>query len=168
MTCRVLSHTDLWLYLLLLLIAGCDEGLRPQVVVTNGQMSGLITFVHWDSAGTVEDIRIVAFRVFPPANVVEEVLQGRAVVYPPLGAGALVETGADSIRYVVTLPPGTYPYVVVAQQFGPEVLTDWRAVGQFDLDTNLVEPSPVVIRAGETTPDVDIRVDFATPPPPPR
>lgn len=154
------------MYLLLFLIAGCDEGLKPPVVVTNGQMSGLITFVNWDSADTLFDIRLVAFRVFPPGDVVQEVLQGRAVVYPPLGAGALVETGADSIRYIVTLPPGAYPYVVVAQQFGPDVLTNWRAVGQFDLDTNLVEPSPVVIRAGETTPGVDIRVDFTHPPPP--
>lgn len=169
MLARILLSSRSLMLMALFLVAGCDEGLKPpdSVSTTNGEMSGLITFTNWDFAGTVEDIRIVAFRVFPPANVVEEVLQGRAVVYPPLGSGALVEAGADSFRYSVTLAAGIYPYVVVAQRFGPNVLTDWRPVGQYDLDSNLTIPSPVTIVAGEGTSNIDIAVDFANLPPPP-
>ncbi|MCZ6776831.1 MAG: hypothetical protein O7D34_10285 [Ignavibacteria bacterium] len=63
------------------------------------------------------------------------------------------------------MPATTYPYVVIAQQFGPDLMMDWRAVGQYDLDTILAEPSPVVVTAGDTLDGIDILVDFANLPP---
>ena len=130
-------------------------------------MGGTVTFAHWDSAGTVLDVRLVAFRDFPPRDVVREVLQGRAMVYPPLGGAELAAPGTDTVSYLFTLPAGTYAYVAVAQQFGPDVMSNWRAVGQYDLDPNLAVPSPVTVAAGETTAAVDIHVDFTRLPPPP-
>ena len=46
-------------------------------------------------------------------------------------------------------------------------MMDWRAVGQYDLDTILTEPSPVVVTANDTLDGIDILVDFANLPPPP-
>lgn len=151
-----------------LLFAGCDGGLEPKgTSATTGTFTGLITFQNWQVADSVYDMRLIAFRVFPPANIVEEVLQGRAVVHPPLGGQQLASRGEDSLRYELTVAPGTFPYVVIAQQFGPNILADWRPVGQYDLDTNYAEPSPVHVVAGGVTSGIDIRVDFAHPPPPP-
>lgn len=166
------SHLNARLLLpVLLALAGvtCDDGLGPPLpaATTPGALTGVVRFLNWDSAGTVVDMRVVAFRVFPPQDVITEVLQGRAVVHPPVGGPALVTGTPDSVAVLFALPPGLYPYVVVAQQFGPSVSTDWRPVGQYDLDADPSAPSPVTIAAGETTRAVNITVDFTRLPPPP-
>jgi hypothetical protein len=152
-------------------LSGCDKGLSPSISapppIPMGHMSGVIRYQHWPPRDSLHDLRLVAFRVFPPSNILGEVLLGRAVVYPPLGDTALVPFFVDSLRYRFILPAGEYKYVVVAQQYGPIVTTDWRAVGQYDLDTNLVVPSPVTIAADDTSRNIDINVDFRNPPPPP-
>lgn len=157
------------LVLLVLMLAGCDKGLSPTPPPPppTGYMSGVLRYQHWPPRDSLLDLRLVAFTVFPPTNIVNEVLLGRAVVYPPLGDTALVPFFVDSLRYVFALPAAEYKYVVVAQQFGPTVTTDWRAVGQYDLDSNLAIPSPVTIIDDDTTRDVDINVDFTNPPPQP-
>lgn len=144
-------------------LIGCNEGLAPRVE-TSG-ISGTIRYKNWPPRDSLRDLRLVAFKVFPPGNIVQEVLQGRAIVYPPIGDTALVPFYVDSIRYTAPLPPGRYEYVVVAQQFGPNIFTDWRPVGQYDLDTNYAVPSPVVVLEGTLTRFVDINVDFRNPPP---
>jgi len=147
----------------------CDEGLAPSPTPAHpfGAFSGTIQFVNWDSAGTVVDLRLVAFRTFPPNDILQEVIQGRAFVFPPLGAGQLVPVGTDSLNYTVMLSAGDYQYITVAQQFGPDVMTDWRPVGQYDLDSNLAVPSLITVVSGDTVIDVNIFVDFDNPPPPP-
>jgi hypothetical protein len=57
--------------------------------------------------------------------------------------------------------------VAVAQQFGPDVMSNWRAVGQYDLDSNLAVPSAVTVTERETVTGIDITVDFDNLPPPP-
>jgi hypothetical protein len=152
-------------------LSGCDKGLSPSAPppppIPMGYISGIIRYQHWPSRDSLHDLRLVAFRIFPPSNIVNEVLLGRAVVYPPLGDTALVPFFVDSLRYLFILPAAEYKYVVVAQQYGPTITTDWRAVGQYDLDTNLAVPSPVTIAANDTSRNININVDFRNPPPTP-
>jgi hypothetical protein len=167
---RTGRHLVATLGILLILQSGCDEGLAPPETTgqpATGSFTGLVTFIGWSAVDSLYDLRLVAFTVFPPTDVIDEVLQGRAVVYPPLGAGPLAMRGADSITYTLDLSPGVYPYVAIAQQFGPDLFADWRPVGQYDLDTNLAVPSPVSVSAGASTTGIDIRVDFENPPPDP-
>jgi hypothetical protein len=154
---------------LMLLAAGCDQGLKPpdEPTPAPGVLAGTVRFVNWDSAGTVTDLRLVVFASFPPGDIIQEVLEGRATVYPPLGGGALAVPGTDAVSYALNLAPGTYPYIAVAQQFGPDVMRDWRAVGQYDLDTNLAVPSSITIISGTRLDSIDILVDFENLPPPP-
>ncbi len=154
---------------LALLLSSCDKGLSPSAAgptVSMGYMSGMIRYQHWPPGDSLVDLRLVVFRVFPPTNIVNEVLLGRAVVYPPLGGSAL-PFYVDSLLYEFSLPAGEYQYVAIAQQFGPAISTDWRAVGQYDLDSNLFIPSPVMIVENDTTYDINFNVDFTNPPPPP-
>jgi hypothetical protein len=154
-------------YLLLAVwAAGCDEGLGPNPLPT-GSFSGLITYRNWPPLDSLHDLRLVAFKTYPPTDVFAEVAGGNAFVYPPIGDTALVPFFVDSLRYTATLPPGRYAYVAVAQQYGPSISTDWRAVGQYATDTSAVAPSPIEIVASDTLRDVNITVDFAHPPPQP-
>jgi len=164
-----MSARTLFLVTFLVVVFGCDKGISPsaQPPPPAGYMSGTIRYRHWPSSDSLIDLRIVAFSLFPPSNIVNEVLAGRAAVYPPLGDSALVPFYVDSLSYAFSLSSGEYQYVAVAQQFGPNITSDWRAVGQYDLDSNLVVPSPVTINPNDTTAHVDINVDFDNPPPPP-
>ena len=167
-TTRVIAKS---LWLLFFALLSCDQGLAPSTQMVSGLptgFSGLITFRNWQSADSLYDLRLVAFSVFPPGDIVNEVLQGKALVYPPLQSSeTLTDRGTDSLMYLVNATAKTYPYVVVAQRYGPDLYNDWRPVGQYDLDTNLTVPSPVVVVNSHITPDIDITVDFANPPPPP-
>ena len=140
---------------LFLVSLGCDHGLAPRPV---SGIQGTITFQNWPLADSLYDLRLVVFRTFPPTNVVLEVLSGQAFVFPPIDSTHLPYF-VDRVDYFLELPPGRYAYVVVAQQYGPNVFTDWRAVGQYDVDTDSL-PSPVVVPEGEVVPSVDIQVDF--------
>ncbi|MDH3251614.1 MAG: hypothetical protein OEM41_02415, partial [Ignavibacteria bacterium] len=91
-------------------ITACNKGIEsePQAATGPGAMTGLVTYRNWPSPDSLRDLRIVAFRSFPPVDIVTEVLQSRAVVYPPLGDTALVPFFVDSLRYKFTLEAGTY------------------------------------------------------------
>jgi hypothetical protein len=146
----------------------CNQGLEPVEPGTAvSAVAGTIRYRNWPPPDSLLDLRIVAFREFPPGNIVASVLSGQAAVYPPLGDTSLVPFYVDSVRYGFALDPGTYEYVTVVQQFGQNLFTDWRAVGQYDLDTNLEVPSPILVPAADTLRDVNISVDFSHPPPPP-
>lgn len=151
-----------------LLLIRCDGGLAPNGPEEGpGYVRGLITYRNWPPSDSLRDLRIVLFKTFPPDNIVSSVLSGNAVVYPPLGDTSLVPFYVDSLRFGFSLPAGTYPYVIVAQQYGPAVTRQWRPVGQYDLDSDLAIPSPVTIVGGDTLSGVDIAVDFDNPPPMP-
>jgi hypothetical protein len=149
-------------------VVSCDGGLAPPERAAGPPfVSGLITYRNWPAADSIVDLRLVLFRNFPPGDIVQEVLSGRAVVYPAIGDTSLIPFFVDSLAYLFTAPSGTYAYAVVAQQFGPNVQEDWRAVGQYDLDFDLSVPSPVTLTDGDTTRGIDIAVDFLNPPPTP-
>lgn len=151
-------------------LLSCDKGLEPQSGQSSGRtsaISGLVTYKNWPSPDSLRDLRIVLFRTFPPGNIIAEVLNGTAVVYPPLGDTALVPFYVDSLRFAFGLPSGVYEYVAVVQQYGPSVTNHWRPVGQYDLDTSLSVPTPVTIPVSDTLRNVDIAVDFIHRPPMP-
>ena len=164
-----------WLIVLFVALFSCDKGLGPSSTTTQqqppppmGYMTGLVRFQHWPPADSLFDLRIVSFRSFPPGNILLEVQLGRAIVYPSLGDPSHLPFYVDSLRYTYSLPTGEFQYVVVAQRFGPGITTDWRAVGQYDIDSSVAGPSAVAIAANDTVFGVDISVDFDNPPSPSR
>lgn len=163
--------SGLTLRVLCLIVLSCNGGLEPPSTsgpATGGSFAGLITFLNWGAVDTLYDLRLVAFTSFPPGDIVTDVLQGRAVVYPALqNENPLALRGTDSLMYTVIAPARTFPYVVVAHRFGPDAFNDWRPVGQYDLDTNFSVPSSMIVEVGRITSGVDIVVDFANPPPVP-
>ena len=114
------------LALSLAVLFACDKGVSPsaQPPPPAGYMSGTIRYQNWPPRDSLVDLRLVAFSLFPPTNIVNEVLAGRAAVYPALGDTSHLPFIVDSVKYLFSLSPGTYEYVAVAQQFGPNITSD--------------------------------------------
>ncbi len=149
-----------------LLFFGCsDHGLEPEPSVEPG-FGGVIYYRNWPPLDSLKDLRIVAFRDFPPQSIVGDIISGRAFVFPKLGESHL-PFFVDSTAYSFFVPPGRYAYVAVAQQFGDSLFRDWRAVGQYDLDSDVTIPSAVEVSDNTFVSRVNIFVDFWNPPPTP-
>lgn len=160
------KYRYLWAVVLVCVHLSCEQGLEPEPPPKYG-ISGTVHLTNWPSADSVIDLRVVAFKQYPSGDIIGDVLQGKAKFTPQ----TLGPYGAASIPYELILeplPPGIFEYIAVAQQFGPNILRDWRAVGIYEDtgDTSRV-PLPLFVPANEILSGVDIWVDFRNPPPPP-
>jgi hypothetical protein len=157
------------LALICIIFASCDQGLSPQAP---GQqtppygISGTIHFRNWPPADSIVDLRVVSFKNYPAGDIFNEVLQGRAGY-----TSTLQPYGADSVSYTLILSPiptGPFAYTVVAQRYGQNINTDWRAVGEFHAAGDTLHPGVIVVPADSIVPGINIDVDFNHPPPPPQ
>lgn len=156
---------------LFLLSPGCDSELGP--VGGPSGFSGILRFKNWPVPDSVLDMRIVAFETYPSdsAGILASLLSGHGAVYPAINTK--FPTFVDSLPYEFTTTDGTnlqvtaYQYVIVAQQFGPKVLTDWRPVGVYPAAPGSFIPAPVRVILHHVISGIDIQVDFQNPPPKP-
>ena len=151
-------------FFLLISIYTCDHGLHPPTESSSAKtgISGLILYNNWPPADSIFELRLVVFRDFPPTNIVAELLNQRAFVYPALADSSLPYF-VDTTSYILELTADTYEYIVVAQQYGPDLYADWRVVGQYDTNPDPL-PSSVTVKKGELIENININVDFANPP----
>ena len=154
--------------LLLLMIAGLaaceDHGLSP---VTDGQTPGFGGVIHirstWPPQDSVRDLRIAAFRNYPPRDILTEVVSGTAVFSDEL------PYGVDSIPYRVQGESmnGVFGYIVVAQNYGPDPFQQWKAVGVYTVTGDVNTPSALDLGSGRFLRGIDVDVDFINLPPQP-
>lgn len=155
----------------LLCSSGCDTGLTP--LNEPSGFRGVIRFKNWPSPDSVREIRIVAFEEFPTdsTGIIATLATGRAAVYPELDQR--LPTFVDSIEYEFTTKLGinlqlrNYAYIILAQQYGPNVFTDWRPAGVYTARTNTFDPAPIRVLLHRIAQNIDIDVDFRNPPPRP-
>jgi hypothetical protein len=118
-------------------------------------------------------MRIVVFESYPTdsAGILATLLAGHGAVFPAIGTK--FPAFVDSLPYTFTTTDGTnlqvrsYDYVIVAQQFGPNVLTDWSPVGVYPAAPGTFVPAPVRVILHHVIQGIDIQVDFHNPPPKP-
>jgi len=141
----------------------CDHGLAPLPVepeAVKAGFGGVIRYIgKWPPPDSLKDLRLVAFLNFPPQDIVSEVISGKAKVYPPLGESSL-PFNVDSTRYEFFVDPGTYQYIAVAQQYGPNVFADWKAVGMYHTTSEPNQPASVTVPPNVFVTGIDIMVDF--------
>jgi len=155
--------------------SGCDTGLEPPTGESG--FSGVIRFTNWPStADSVRELRLVAFEEYPSdsTGIIYALLSGRAAVYPPdLSSKGSLPKFVDTVAYTfntkngINLQVQTYAYIVVAQQYGPNIFTDWRPAGVYSTQPNSFEPAPVRVLLHRVATNIDIQVDFHNPPPKP-
>jgi len=153
------------LLILSVLFLSCDHGLKPPEVGAPVEyeepgFGGTVYFKgNWPD--TVYDLRVVAFRKYPPQNIINEVLQGNAKFSETL------QRRVDSTKYEVLADTGKWEYIVVALQYGPNIFSDWRAVGVYDTTPEDTIPTPIYIPYGKFLRGININCDFNNPPPQP-
>jgi hypothetical protein len=160
------SEVILVFCLLALFVSGCDEGIAPEekvtIVKTKG-IGGTIYFANWPPQDSVRDLRLVAFFSYPPGDIVDDVLNGRARY-----TDKLEPYGADSISYLLdmtTIYIDTLKFIAVGQQYGPNIQTDWRLVGVYFSGGDSSLPGIVVMHQDSVINGVNISVDFNKLPP---
>ena len=147
--------------LILVILFACDHGIDPEDVEAPLQgVSGTIYYHNWPQQSTLLDLRLIVFKNYPPVNIFSEITQGNAVVHPPLGSPDNLPYFEDSTDFTVTLEEGYYGYVVVAQQYGPDILKDWRAVGQYDTTLHDTIPTAITIEKDSPLEGINVIVDF--------
>ena len=147
-------------------LLGCTHGLEP-ISVQPG-FSGTVRFISaWPPPDSVHDIRVVAFYHYPPQNIIGDVLGGNAKVYPPIGTSAPAFF-VDTLSYNFTLDSAAvFQYVVVAMQYGPNLLSDWKVVGAYGYSHGVGSPKSVTVKPNSFISGIDIDVDFKNTPPTP-
>lgn len=149
---------------------GCDGGLEPPTGESG--FSGVVRFKNWPSADSVRELRLVVFEEYPSdsSGVISALLAGRAAVYP---ADSSLPKFVDTVAYTfntdngINLQVQEYAYVIVAQQYGPNLFTDWRPAGVYAMRPNSFEPALLRVLLHRVATNIDIHVDFNNPPPRP-
>ena len=150
---------------LMLLIFSCDEGLSPEETEPEiSGVSGTVYFINWPPPNsappdTVFDIRLIIFPNFPPADFADEIISGRAILFPGLN-DAKLPFPFDSLNYEIPLIPGTYEYFAVAHQFGSNLFNDWHVIGHYDTTPQDTLPTPLQITEGQMLRDINILANF--------
>lgn len=144
---------------LVLSFASCDHGLELPPAVKPG-FGGRISYRgKWPPPDSIKILAVVAFKHFPPSNIVGDVISGEAVFDTTL------KRNVEFQDFGFFTEPGTFEYIVVAQQYGPDIFSQWRVVGVYTEDPDRIRPKSVSVGKETFVPNVNISVDFDHLPP---
>ncbi len=149
----------------LLSAPGCEGGLSPESATdgTPGFGGEVVVLSNWPVRDSVVDMRVVAFRDYPPGNILSEIISGTAVFSDELEYGVSVQDYSIMAEGL----NGVFEYVAVAQQTGPQLDKDWIVVGVYTLSGDPSLPSPIDLGNGQYLENISIDVDFENLPPQP-
>lgn len=151
-------YVHLVLLTIFLFAAACETGLEPPPPEPEptGAIQGTITYSgNWPPANQLRQLFFVPLD-FKPTNLLEiltEFTQGNLNASDPLARNVDSDT-----FFVGDLDNGFYVYNIIANQFGPNQLTDWRPVGVYSDNDGIIEI------LGDTV-QIAIHVDFNNLPP---
>jgi len=162
---RILNRWHLF-FCLVVFFNACDHGLAPDDANEDLRtgIRGLITYTGtWPADSLIFDLRLVVFQNIPAdsSQIISDVVQGKAFIYPENLAESL-PFGVSMTPYEMTLEPGFYEYIVIAQQYGS--ILQWRLVGQYDTSPGDSLPTGINVIENSMLNNIDIRVDWDNPP----
>lgn len=150
---------------LVIFLNSCNEGLAPPPPIAKSYVNGMITYKggknKWPPLDSVKDIRVVAFKNYPPKNIIGEITSGDA--YFTGSMPKFADTSSYSIEF--SKPPLYIKYIAVAQQYGS--FLEWRAIGVYTISGDVTKPDSIFVIEGKTFNNININVDFDNLPPQP-
>ena len=157
-------------------LTGCSGGINPADFSHSAIISGEVRYVlgggadHFPPLDSLRDLRVVGFKSIPrDTNVVQIVGNGDAFFSATILDSSLASTHSFSFEIPQDkLGDSTLVlnYIAVAQQYGPNFLSDWRVIGLYSLE-KVNEPSAMIVTPGMRRTDVVINVDWHNLPPQP-
>ncbi len=155
-----------------ILLQGCDKGIEPGEPILPGGFRGSVTFSGTWPEG-IKRTHIVVFKN-PLLTANDFSIQNFAFIVDSIPyRDTLFSYNSledNFLADIITLYPGEYKYVAVAQSNTPEISflrKDWTVVGVYCFNDVQTNPKSLIIRSNQVTPDVNIKVDFNNPPPQP-
>ena len=148
-------------FILSLFILSCDHGLKPSGEKIQKPGFGGTIYFKGSWPDTVYEVRVVAFRIYPPEDIANEILQGRAKFTDEL------PLNVPSTDYKLFTEPGEWQYVITAMRYGEDILKDWMVIGVYDETPEDTIPTPVFVPENKFVRGIDMVCDFENPPPQP-
>lgn len=166
---------SLSIFLVLLLCASsCDHGIEPRPVLPEPPgFSGTVSFNNsWPDSIKRSFIVVFENPLLTPADFTIQNLKylSREI---PLGSTVYEFSSLDSAFIPAVpgpFPPGTYAYVAVVQQSTEELSLarrDWFVSGVYYANNDTTKPGTIVIPDSSFVRNINITVDFNSPPPQP-
>lgn len=152
------SITALLFITALILFTSCEGGLEPPPPESDplGAISGTVIYSgEWPPAEEFRELLFVPLKFKPTdfTQIVGEFLQGN------LRSSERLQPFVESEEFFVDeLENGVYVYNIIANQFGPNALADWRPLGVYEENDGLITIE------GDTV-NITIHVDFDNLPP---
>lgn len=158
--------------LLIISLAGCDQGIDPKPISEPTGFSGEVTFIG-DWPNDIQRTHIVTFKnpllsgndfnVFNLKYVSEEIPNGIQIYnYSSLDSAIIPENGF--------LKPGEYSYIAVAQSKTVELTlnrSDWFVAGLYYSPDDSTKPGRIITLEDSVLENINIICDFNNPPPQP-
>ena len=147
----------------------CDGGLEPEPpTFINLNIQFVEGAAAWPSPAenpdqdSIYDLRFVAFKSYPPQDILTELLSGNALFSESL------PLFKDSIQFdfLIEEIPVDLKYLVIAWQYGENLTSDWRVAGVYTITGDVEEPGELNIDESGYYP-VSIIVDWENLPPQP-
>ncbi len=142
--------------LLIVFLISCEGGLAPieQEPEPFGVIVGTVTYTgDWPPPNELQELVFVPLP-FKPQTFLEVILDLDNVRFSDR-----LQFNVDEDTFVIDeIENGTYIYNIIANQFGPNVFSDWRPLGVY------TENDGVITVEGDTT-YIQIDVDFNNLPP---
>ncbi|MGQ9819346.1 MAG: hypothetical protein ACUVQ1_05410 [Candidatus Kapaibacteriales bacterium] len=148
---------------MIFLLVGCQEGLSPLNQPETAYISGSLIVISgresWPSPDSALELRVVAFKDFPPKNIINEIVSGNAYFTDTL------HRFNDTISFVLKIdnPPVRINYLAGALRYG--TILDWKVLGFYTLDGK--NPQSLFLNGGDSLTNIKIFIDFYNLPPQP-
>lgn len=141
----------------------CDKGLEPQESKLPAVLIGKVKFINeWPKADSVFGIRAGAFKTPPTGDLIQEVLDGKALFkLESLGYGV---DSAD-FEFIIKDLPIELKYIVIAWQYQKDISFE-RVIGVYTTANNKSIPGTLNLSSGDTA-KIEIEVDWNDFPPQP-
>ncbi len=144
----------------------CDEGLAPSEKEQKTYLNGIVRYVNgknnWPPTDSCFAVRVVAFKSYPPQNIIKELSEGNA--YFTLSSLPLFVDSSD-FSLEIKNAPVELKYIVASLQYTND-LTSQKVIGVWSVNDNKFEPSGINIEKGKSY-SIEINVDFNELPPQP-
>ena len=146
------------------LIVSCGDGLAP--INAKSYLKGKIIYKNgkqdWPPKDSVFAVRVVAFKIYPPKDILGEIIAKNAYFTPET-----TTLFSDTASFEIEIPesPVELKYIAVAQQYDSSIIAE-RAIGVYSTAGDQTKPSSLLIEKNKSY-YIEIFIDFKNPPPQP-